>query len=142
MGKLLAKSGEGAPTILEHCREVRGSARAIMAAVGGALSSAAPGLPENLQELVEAAGILHDVLKATSAFQAMMQEGRGIKQPIRHEILAAVLLVTHQPLAEWFAMMVPDSAERWALVWAIAGHHLQMPKPAEGKPPIVRGDSE
>jgi hypothetical protein len=65
-----------------------------------------------VQQLLEGAGLLHDLLKATSAFQAMMQAGRGIKQPIRHEILAAVLLVAHEPLAEWFAKAVPDPAER------------------------------
>ena len=40
------------------------------------------------------------------------------------EALAAVMLAVG-PLASWFAQVLPDPSERWAVIWAVAGHYLQ-----------------
>jgi CRISPR-associated endonuclease/helicase Cas3 len=132
MDELYAKSGTDGPTIAAHCRDVREAAEAILAAVGNDLAMIVPGLTVRLPNLLAAAALLHDILKANSAFQDMVRlpRGQARRQPVRHELLAAVLLTNEGPLADWFRRVLPDESDRWAVVWAVAGHHFKMTNPA------------
>ncbi len=132
MTRLMAKSGTSAPTVAEHCRDVHEAGDAIWEALATDLFVLVPGLPERLPMLRAATELLHDILKANSAFQGMISAaGRSsLRQPVRHEVLAAAFLTGRGPLAAWFAELIPDDAERWAVVWAVAGHHFKMSDPA------------
>lgn len=130
MTKLMAKSGTGAPTVAEHCRDVREAGDAVWEAVSGDLHALRPGLIASLPALRAAAELLHDILKANSAYQAMISiAGWPLRQPVRHEVLAPAFLTGHGALSEWFAKLLPAEVERWAVVWAVAGHHFKMVDP-------------
>lgn len=137
--RLLAKSN---PPIglLDHLEDVRDAGAAIFEAVGSdVIGAVGPSGTDGLRRLLEIACWTHDLLKANTAFQGMLDDGKPIKQPIRHETLAAVLMATDGPLRDWLAAVVPDPADRWAVVWAVAGHHLKMADPARNPAvPLVR----
>ena len=127
---LYAKSGDGAPTVAEHCRDVREAADAVWAAVGEDVMDLVPGLPATLPELYAAAALLHDVLKANSSYLEMIARPKvALRQPVRHEVLAAVMLTRHPLLCDWFNRLLPDALDRWAVIWAVAGHHFKMIDP-------------
>ena len=86
--------------------------------------------------------MLHDVLKANSAFQDMLKgelRKRGQQQPVRHEVLAAVFLTDDRFWGQWFAKSL-DEKQRWMVAWTVAGHHLQMRRRRDGdsENPIFR----
>jgi CRISPR-associated endonuclease/helicase Cas3 len=132
--KLLAKSkdkdGKYERTVLEHCQEVQVAAAAIWRTAGKDIVELMPAVPAHLPKLLAIASLLHDVLKANSAFQGMVNGNLTDRQPVRHEILAAAFLTGNGPLATWFAQLLPNVDERWAVVWAIAGHHMKCTDPA------------
>jgi len=110
----------------DHLEDVRDAGAAILQLIGPDLRQAGVLVSHRLCELLSTACLLHDVMKANSAFQQMVQtSGPPQKQPIRHEALGAVLFSVG-PLVSWFARVLPDPSERWAVIWAVAGHHLQM----------------
>lgn len=129
---LYAKSGDDAPTVAEHCRDVREAADAVWAAVGKDVMDLVPGLPAALPKLYAAAALLHDVLKANSSYLDMISGPKAaLRQPVRHEVLAAVMLTRHAPLCDWFNRLLPDALDRWAVIWAVAGHHFKMIDPVQ-----------
>jgi CRISPR-associated endonuclease/helicase Cas3 len=94
----------------------------IEADLGMAMEISTGELRGALRPLLLAAALLHDVGKANSAFQKMLASKGPDKerQPLRHEILSAVLLVRRLLVAGLEPMSL------WLLVWAVAGHHLKM----------------
>lgn len=140
--RLWAKSNP-AVGLLDHLKDVRDAGEAAVGAIGPDLAAAVPGMTDGLSRLLEVACWVHDLLKASTAFQRMVTGTGPVKQPIRHEALAAVLLATNGPLQGWLEATVPGAADRWAVVWAIAGHHLQMTDPARNPAvPLVRDADE
>jgi CRISPR-associated endonuclease/helicase Cas3 len=127
------KSKKPPPTILKHCRDVRQAAESIWEAVepelAEALAIARDEFRHLLLHLLRVAALLHDLGKANSAFQDILRPHRpnGTRQPVRHEILSAMLLAKRSLLTGL------GTLELWALVWAVAGHHLKMLSSAEGK---------
>jgi CRISPR-associated endonuclease/helicase Cas3 len=141
MDKLLAKSGEDGATLLEHTQDVADAGNAIWQSVASDLRELIPSLPEQLEVWRAAAERLHDLMKANSAYQKMVSTAGKTedRQPVRHELLAAAFLSGDGPLAAWFAKLMPDESERWAMVWAIAAHHFKMIDPVRNaKSPAYR----
>jgi CRISPR-associated endonuclease Cas3-HD len=141
---LLAKSAsafgkDSPPTILEHCCEVRDAAEAIWNSIKGALAVALncdeSTLDRQIRPLFIAAALLHDLGKANSAFQAILPHDsrEKFKQPVRHEILCALLLADPDLLGGWFATLGAD-ADLWPIIWAVAAHHLKMSDPKRSDP--------
>lgn len=134
MTELYAKSGKKI-TVSEHCRDVREAGDAVWEKASADLATMLPGLPDILPKARAAAELLHDLLKANSSFQGMLAgAGKADRQPVRHEVLAAAFLTGDGALAAWFADLIPDAAVRWAVVWAVAGHHFKMGDPYRGHP--------
>jgi len=132
---LIAKSrGESEstdpPTIEEHCLAVREAAEAIWDAIepdlAAILATDRAQLRSTLRPLFLISALLHDVAKANCAFQALAYRADRKKQPIRHEVLAAMLLTDERFWGKWLEGTLPDPRDRWAVVWAVAGHHLQL----------------
>jgi CRISPR-associated endonuclease/helicase Cas3 len=143
---LWAKSGarpptNSPPTIAEHCQDVLRAAETIWAVVGadlaGSASLSGEELSARLLPLLRAAAVLHDIGKANSAFQTMLRAGPRVRerQPIRHEILSAILLVRQLLLSGL------DAAVLWPLVWALSGHHLKMRVGPGGEELYVTGNT-
>ncbi len=126
------------PTVAEHCRDVCRTAEAVYAAIGSDLAVAlgmdAAALAE-LKPMLQAAALLHDFAKVNSSFQEMLlaKPGSTMRQPVRHEILAAWLLTDPDFFGRWFANLRRED-EIWPIIWALAGHHLKMGDPARGSP--------
>lgn len=135
--QLLAKSARrGAPpppTVLGHCLAVRDAAVAIREAIQEDLNRSGMRMRPGFSKAWLCAALLHDALKANSAFQAMVQTGNraGARQPVRHEILAAAMLAAGPCMGAWMTAVFPDPHERWAIIWAIAGHHCKMADPSQ-----------
>ena len=127
-----------APTVAEHCRDVGRTAEAMYAAIGSELATGLgmdPVTLDELQPMLRAAAMLHDLAKINSSFQAMLRAkpGSTIQQPVRHEILAAWLLTDPDFFGRWFSSLRRED-EVWSIVWAVAGHHVKMGDPARGSP--------
>jgi len=141
MENLLAKSGAGGATLLEHTDDVCDAGDAIWHCVAADLAELLPSLPDSFATWRKAAERLHDVMKANTAYQKMVTTAGKTdeRQPVRHEILAAAFLTGEGSLAEWFAGLLPAPAERWAVIWGIAAHHFKMIDPARNpKAPAYR----
>ncbi len=132
--KVFAKSrglfGGTPPSVAEHCRDVLTSAQAIWSQLEGPLADAVAAdratLRKRLQPLLFAAAVLHDVLKANSSFQDILRSSSDYKtQPVRHEILAAIVLSQHESISAWLKSAFNDR-QFWSLIWAIGGHHFQL----------------
>lgn len=125
--------------LLDHLIDVRNAGEAAIYAVGSDLAEATPSVTDGLDRLLDVACWVHDLLKATTAFQRMIDRTGQVLQPIRHEALAAVLMVTDGPLRDWLMEVVPNEADRWAVIWAVAGHHLKMADPSRNPTvPLIR----
>ncbi len=126
--------------LFAHLKDVNDAHKAVLQAIDPDLSAAVGSLTTTgFGKLLDIATWLHDLLKATSAFQGMLNGSSQLLQPMRHETLAAVLLATHTPLSDWLKEAVPNEDDRWAIVWAVAGHHLSMVDPARNPAiPLVR----
>ena len=93
------KGGPDPPSVFEHCHDVYLAAAALWEVVEKPLSDAtksqADALRSRIRPLLLVSAMLHDVLKANSAFQDMLRgllRQHGQQQPVRHEVLAAVFL--------------------------------------------------
>jgi CRISPR-associated endonuclease/helicase Cas3 len=130
--------GAEPPTIEEHCLAVLAAAEAIWDAIESdlaqALSLNVRELQSSLRPLYLIAALLHDIAKANSGFQSLVyQDTPWKKQPVRHEILAAVLLMEDRIWGRWFATSL-NERDRWAVIWAIGGHHRQLRAKRENDP--------
>ena len=133
---LWAKGGASPrPTVASHCRQVAESASAIIDSVETELAAALADERAvcEMPCLLEAAALLHDLGKINSAFQQMLDRprGSGERQPVRHEIVSALMLMDDELFGPWFRGLRPIS-DIWPIVWAIAGHHLKMGDPQKG----------
>ena len=99
--------GGSAPTVVEHCEEVREAAGIVwkhtavdlIAALGTGVSL------DSFGASLSTAAILHDFGKVNSAFQQMLLS-TSVRQPVRHEIVAAWLL--SDPALEVLAIVVDE----------------------------------
>ncbi|MBA3313415.1 MAG: CRISPR-associated helicase Cas3' [Planctomycetaceae bacterium] len=120
------------PTVEEHCLHVHDAAKAVWDAIeddfADAIGVNVAELRDTVQPLFFIAATLHDIAKANSAFQAILRKTghKKQRQPIRHEILAAVLLTNERFWGDWLPKALPNELDRWAVVWAVGGHHLQL----------------
>jgi CRISPR-associated endonuclease/helicase Cas3 len=116
------------PTVLRHCLDVLACARLVWANVerdlAEALNCEVETLRESIRSLFFLAALFHDAGKMNSAFQSLLHpENERLKQPVRHEILSALMVRDDWP-AE-FSAALPEQ-DLWSILWAVAGHHLQM----------------
>ena len=137
--QLWAKSPEktitGRPvTLAEHIGAVYTSAKCIFDEI-------TPFLPveldkKALKELVYASAVLHDIGKANNAFQKMLRgqlQEEQKKQPLRHEVLSALITTgaiketedfSHWLCEQAFSHRSPEWV--WMVAWAAGGHHLKL----------------
>jgi CRISPR-associated endonuclease/helicase Cas3 len=119
------------PTVAEHCREVHSAAIHIWASIeadlAGMLGVEVDALRGALRPLYLIAALLHDVGKANSAFQALVQPQPGDpkRQPVRHEVLSAMFIADQTLMGKWLTEALGRD-EAWALAWIVGGHHLQL----------------
>ena len=86
-----------------------------------------------LKELVYASAVLHDIGKANNAFQEMLRGRLQKNQPVRHEVLSALVTtgVTEETkdFSDWLRGQVfPHRPPEWIwmVAWAAGGHHLKL----------------
>ena len=122
-----------AVSLLDHSKAVLAAARAILDEVEDFLPAEVD-KPE-LRKLVLAGAVLHDLGKANSIFQQKIRrELREFNQPLRHEILSALIVAGVAPncarFSKWLesAFQHQENPARWAwmLSWVVGGHHLKM----------------
>ncbi len=135
---LLAKSARHdcpAVSLLDHTRAVGTASRSVF-------SSIQQFLPEKinrqrLRELTLIGAVLHDLGKANNIFLGKLQGtvGRNINQPIRHEILSALIVAGYtkecRDFSKWLEQDVFKDCENatrlvWMLSWIVGGHHLKL----------------
>lgn len=126
---LLAKSGAGAPTLLQHTLDVMDAAEALFGTseernrLGDCwlrfFCLPADVWPKFHGTLLAACG-LHDWGKANDGFQAAMN--RQGQQAIRHEHLSA-LLIAQKPVWDWLAGN--SLLDREVILSAVLTHHLK-----------------
>lgn len=115
-----------------------------MAAVTGAEILSACGLDVGrwsapFSEAVLLGALLHDIGKANSQFQAMVHLATRRQQALYHESVGLWVVASCPALNDW----VFDGVEadvRWAVLRAIAGHHLRF-DPGSSFEPISSGSS-
>ena len=136
-GRSLA--GADPPSVFDHCWDVHLTANALWKVLEKPLADATKVttsvLRSRIRPLLLVSAILHDVLKANSAFQDMLKgllRKHGQQQPARHEVLAAVFLMDERFWGQWFAELLGEK-EHWMVAWAVAGHHLQMRRRRDGE---------
>ncbi|MDE0219874.1 MAG: CRISPR-associated helicase Cas3' [Spirochaetaceae bacterium] len=126
--KLLAKSGQDAPTLPRHCADVVAAFDALFGTAHGPSYLGRQWLrffsldPEAFPRFYAngvASCALHDLGKANDAFQATLE--RSGKQFIRHEHLSALVLDS----PGYSAWLSSGSADPDVVVSAVLGHHLK-----------------
>ena len=128
-------------SLLDHSKAVLAVARAILDEVEEFLPKKLA--KSDLQKLVLAGAVLHDLGKANGIFQGKLHPQREEfppipryqRQPLRHEGLSALIIAGYVKAAEEFSDQLatelfsewdnPETA-RWMLAWLVGGHHLQM----------------
>lgn len=117
------------PTIEKHCKDVHRAAvslwNSVECDISAALETSLDMLRRELRLLFLLAAFLHDIGKANSSFQSLVHGDRRKRQPVRHEILSALLVSRYQFLGQWLRGALTEQ-EVWAVAWAVGGHHLQM----------------
>ena len=119
------------PTVSAHCKDVRNAAQAIWQSIGPDLAYSLGSDPEELHRslltIYLVAALLHDIGKANSTFQKMVQPGPGLpkQQPVRHELMSAIFISESKYLRDWLERAL-GTEDVWALAWSVAGHHLQV----------------
>lgn len=131
MASLLAKSGNGAPTLEQHTCDVMDAAEALF---GGACSPTRLGtcwlrffrIPDVLWTKFHgnliAACALHDWGKANDRMQDVLARKPGASQAIRHEHFSALLIA--QP-ACWDWLAKRPELDREVILSAVLTHHLK-----------------
>lgn len=85
-----------------------------------------------LRRALKVACVCHDLGKANDSFQKLVRHKISPQQqPLRHELLSALLLVEHQPIREWALGLLQDGtcdAEMLlgCVIGAVGGHHLKL----------------
>ena len=133
--QLWAKSQEkktGRPvTLAEHIGAVYTAAKCIFDEIVAFLPEELDKIA--LKEVVYASAVLHDIGKANNAFQKMLRGELQKNQPLRHEVLSALVITgaTEQTkdFSDWFHRQVfshrpPEWV--WRVAWAAGGHHLKL----------------
>ncbi|HHT9135422.1 MAG TPA: CRISPR-associated endonuclease Cas3'', partial [Candidatus Avalokitesvara rifleensis] len=87
-------------------------------------------LRRELRPLYLLAALLHDIGKSNSSFQNLVRGNREKRQPVRHEILSALLVSGDSFLKPWLRGALTEQ-EIWAVSWSVGGHHLQMQEQTE-----------
>ncbi|MBI1893416.1 MAG: CRISPR-associated helicase Cas3' [Candidatus Rokubacteria bacterium] len=117
------------PTIENHCKDVHRAAvslwNSVECDISAALKTSLDMLRRELRLLFILAAFLHDIGKANSSFQSLVHGDRKKRQPVRHEILSALLVSGSQFLGQWLRSALTEQ-EVLAVAWAVGGHHLQM----------------
>lgn len=145
---LLAKSypgltsGEGVPAyarLLPHLRAVERAGETIVEVVG-ALILEQLDLPvvlwlPRLRKAIRVGCLCHDIGKANESFQKMVRRKLDPKlQPIRHELLSALLLTDKSyPIRQWALNLLEEDGRAAdteilldCVIGAVAGHHLKL----------------
>ena len=122
----------------KHLRLVKNAGEAIFEAVGEkVLQQANLGSEiwlERLARVLPIACLCHDIGKANSGFQAMVRgDIHPTAQPIRHELLSALLLIEKGEIQNWVLEQLNDAdnfddAEKLlqCVIAAVGGHHLKL----------------
>lgn len=124
--------------LVPHVRAVARAGESIVEAVGEIIL-ANLNLPldpwlSRLQRAVNVACLAHDIGKANECFQLMVSGKLDPrKQPARHELLSAILLMNNDAIKEWALEMLTEKSKfddgemlLNCVIAAVAGHHLKM----------------
>src|SRR5262249_27360859 len=129
------------PSIQEHCGDVYRAARflwdAVSADVASAMAIDLDSLQSDLKPLLLLSALLHDIGKANSSFQKLVRGNREKRQPVRHEILSALLVSGDTFFRPWL-MSALTNQEIWIVAWSVGGHHLQMHGESDRENPLLR----
>lgn len=159
---LLAKSypgltsGEEVPAyarLLPHLRAVERAGESIVE-VAGALILQQLDLPETLwlsrlRKAIKVGCLCHDIGKANEGFQKMVRTRLDPKlQPIRHELLSALLLTDKSyPVREWALGLLEEDDQSTdaemlldCVIGAVAGHHLKLDEEWKRAALALQGD--
>ena len=86
-----------------------------------------------LKEIVYASAVLHDIGKANNAFQEMLRGRLRKNQPLRHEVLSALVITgateETKDFSDWLCgQAFPHRSPEWIwmVAWAAGGHHLKL----------------
>jgi CRISPR-associated endonuclease/helicase Cas3 len=141
--RLLAKSARDgkdprpAQTIRKHTSEVMKAADRLVEVTGRAQLKALGLAPDiwfdRFRREIRVAALLHDLGKANSHFQGMVQSpGRSRLQGLRHE--AVSFLIARLPeVRAWVGPRLSGPHSIELMLWALAGHHRKFPPP---DPPV------
>lgn len=141
MSDLLAKSfhGETPPheaTLLGHLQAVHAAALTIIDACGEAMLATFR-LPTSdltrFRQIVAIAAAIHDVGKANSHFQGMLNASAdrsryNFRQALRHEWVS-LLWLQQSMVQQWIKEVLPDEADILILECCVAGHHPGAKRP-------------
>lgn len=118
-----------------HLQDVYIAAKKILSATGcSQLNAAGLSLEEyysRFEKIVLVSAAIHDIGKANSHFQEMINGSRNIKvhpQGIRHEWVSVYIL---QVLESWLSPLFASNPEDYQILkWVVAGHHPKFNHPS------------